>query len=132
MNRFVLFFSIIGMALLLISCNNTIKEYWDNGNIKTKVNYLNSEKTEYEYCEYYDNGKLKIEAKYCNGLLEGEYLQYFRNGQLKLMRHYLNGAIKGIEQVFNNAGEIQYQREYKDAHIIKEQDYRVKYKAIIN
>lgn len=117
----LLFF--VSISLTLISCSNTIKEYWSNGNLKTTVNYLNADKSQYKFCEYFDNGQLKVETTYLNGLLEGDYFQYYRNGKLKLVRRFEKGIIKGIEQSYNNKGEIKCQRVYEDAKLIKEEYY---------
>jgi antitoxin component YwqK of YwqJK toxin-antitoxin module len=114
----------LSLAFLFFSCKQSLEEYWSNGNLKTKVEYLESNKENYRYSEYFEDGQLKIESTYQRGLLDGDFRQYYRNGQLMYLRHYNQGVIIGVEQFYSETGEIQQQRIYKNSRIVDEQNYR--------
>lgn len=120
----LVFVLVLGAVLFLVSCKQNLEEYWSNGNIKTKVEYLKSNKDSYRYFEYYQNSQLKIEATYINALLDGEYRLYYNNGQLKYLRHYEHGKITGVEQLYSETGKLQQQRVYEKSRLINEQIYK--------
>ncbi len=120
----VLLFVLLLATVFFASCKQNLEEYWSNGNLKTKVEYLEPNKENYNYFEYYQNGQLKIESTYSKRLLDGDYYQYYRNGQLMYHRHYKKGEIIGVEQFYGETGEIQQQRIYKNSRLVDEQIYR--------
>jgi len=127
----LLFIFSLGIILLFNSCNNNIEEYWSNGNLKTSIEYLNSDKTDYNYCEYYDNGQLKTEASYRNEFLDGDYRKYFKNGKLQLFRRYKMGKIDGLETIYDEKGEDQSQSIYKNS-LLKEKELFTDKKSVKN
>ncbi len=130
-NNLVIWLALFSVVILSVSCKRNLEEYWDNGNLKTKVEYLDSKKENYRYYEYYQNGQLKIETTYIKGLLVGDYHQYYRNGQLKYLRHYRKGKLKGVEQFYSETGEIKEQRIYKNSLLVEEQNYRQVSESVI-
>ena len=62
--------------------------YWDNGNLWSKVNYVNG-KLHGPWEEYYTNSKVSIKGNYLNGELHGPSERYYQNGKLKEIRYYI-------------------------------------------
>jgi antitoxin component YwqK of YwqJK toxin-antitoxin module len=66
------------------------EEYWDNGYISSKGNYINGKKEGY-WEEYYYYGNLAWKVNYLNGLEEGYWERYWPNGNLESKGNYING-----------------------------------------
>ena len=110
-----------------------LKEYYENGNIKGEIDYLNGEKN--GNCKVYDDdGKIKTEVEYINGysiktksykkgilIVETEHLIV---GEMEKMivYHQDNGAIKyegndyrwfeGTGKLYNKKGELLFEGEF--------------------
>ena len=112
-----------------------LKEYYDNGNIKLEVVYLNGEKN--GNCKSYDeDGIIKSEKEYINGKKIGK-CKYYKKGilykerealifgqMLKIKEYYDNGAIRyegegnfegnsvGKGKLFSKKGELLFEGEF--------------------
>ncbi|WP_298537804.1 hypothetical protein [uncultured Algibacter sp.] len=94
--------NIVLIALLVLSsCSQTIKDFYDDGSIKREY-HLKKEKYDGAYKEYYTNGNLKLLHNYKNGRLVDSSLFYNEKTSLKIdyIRYYSNDGIK--EVVFDN------------------------------
>lgn len=122
----------IGICTILSSCNQSIKEYWNNGNVKFSINYFSRDKANFIYREYYENGCLMTSATYKNGMRNGEYRKFFKNGQVKVLRHFKNGELEGLEQIFDESGKVLSQSFYKYSKIItSNRIYRREYQVFL-
>jgi antitoxin component YwqK of YwqJK toxin-antitoxin module len=119
-------------------------EYFENGQIKAKENYLNGAHNG-NFFYYYKNGNMRLKITYEMSALNGEYIQYYENGQIKkieyfeklpgfntgskkvgkFIEYYDNGQIKKIEHWRNDRevgewidyypnGEIKWKQNYGD------------------
>ena len=70
----------------------TWEQYYNNGKLATKGNYVNGERD--GYWEYYDdNGKLFSKGNYVNGKRDGYWEYYKNNGKLSSKGNYKNGEL---------------------------------------
>ncbi len=103
----ITFLLFIGLALLaFFSCANgkVKKEYWENGNLKSKISYKDNLKNgEEKY--YYPNGKLESVFTYKNGIKEGPYSTYYENGSLEKTGNNLNGHLDRMYYEFTETGD---------------------------
>lgn len=121
--------------------NGSFIDYFENGQIKYKAQYLNGlpegevlcfySKDKLAYCEnwhngnivgkaltYYENGQLKAEGMFNEaGKETGEWNEYYDNGKLRLKLKFENGKI--IEQhYYNNPNEHSYIKTVEDLRSI--------------
>ncbi len=90
-------FLIIIAFTILISCNKQKKEYYNNGNIKSKY-FKKKGKLEGVYREYYNNGKLKTVHIYKNNQKVDSSIYYYTTPSEKIKRiKYWN--IKGDSNI---------------------------------
>ena len=69
--------------------NGYIREYYPDGSLLFKGNYINGEKN--GEGKEYDHGKLLFEGHYKNGMRNGEGREYFDNLRIQFEGEYLNG-----------------------------------------
>lgn len=104
------------IILLAVACKNEQIEYYANGNIKSSVAIINSNK-EGVYTEYYINGEKKIVADYIDGLKSGIVKCYDSLGNLKLMYSAKNGMRHGEYQEYYSNGQLQVDGQYVENYI---------------
>ncbi len=108
--------------IVLYSCkNSTINEYKDrqdhlvmeevyaNNQTKTKIIYLNPDKTDYIYTSYYEDGTLMDSARYVNDSIEGKRIYYDESSDLKHIEHYKNGLLNGVNKAIYSNGTTSYE-----------------------
>ena len=106
----------------------TIKEFYDNGKVRSSISYkgdtLHGIRKEYyetgkfivqiPYKDgiltgllkvYYKSGKLQFEIPFKNNILEGMYKDYYATGKLKSETPYIAGKKEGIGKVYNATGK---------------------------
>tara|TARA_B110000858_G_C17432295_1_gene305987 strand:+ start:249 stop:560 length:312 start_codon:yes stop_codon:yes gene_type:complete len=66
------------------------EEYYDNGQLRYKWQYLNY-KIHGDQFDYYSNGKLNYKTQYLNDKPHGEQLRYHKNGKLWYKSYCING-----------------------------------------
>jgi antitoxin component YwqK of YwqJK toxin-antitoxin module len=65
------------------------EDYWSDGNLKEKGNYLNGQKHG-PWERYYSNGPLRSKGNYLNDKLDGLCENYdWSHGKLKEIRYYI-------------------------------------------
>jgi len=118
--------------------NGEVKEYYDNGQLKSSLNYLNGEldglcKFYYENGQlqaittavngspigmvktYFENGQLKTVGEYGDGEnQEGIHKEYYENGNLKKTGAYIQGEEEGIHKDYYENGNLENSTTYKD------------------
>ncbi len=88
------------------------KEYFSNGELKSKGNYKNDLKYGIHQ-EYHYNGKLKLKGNYKNGRRVGLFEKYYESGKLKSKGNYKNGFEYGIHQYYYENGLLKEKETYK-------------------
>ena len=73
------------------------EEYWDNGQLKYKEQYLNGNQHG-EQLGYYYNGQLHYKFQYLNGNKHGEQLGYYEGGKLWYKDYYINDNYVSYEE----------------------------------
>ena len=97
--------------------NGYIREYYPDGSLLFKGNYINGEKN--GEGKEYDHGKLLFEGHYKNGIRNGEGREYFDNLRIQFEGEYLNGnRCKGT--VYHSDGSELY--KLKDENKSPEQN----------
>jgi antitoxin component YwqK of YwqJK toxin-antitoxin module len=66
------------------------EEYYSNGNLDSKGNYINSSRDGY-WEWYHANGNLWMKGKFVNGNRDGYWEFYWENGKLWQKGNYING-----------------------------------------
>jgi antitoxin component YwqK of YwqJK toxin-antitoxin module len=62
--------------------------------------------------QYYDNGQLSYKGNYVNGNKHGYWEDYFYNGQLNYKGNYVNGKPHGYWESYWDNGELDYKGFY--------------------
>ena len=92
-------------------------EYHSNGNVKSKVNYVDGKK-QGEYLEYWELGRvLYIKANYEDGKLQGEYLEYHSNRNVNIRANYVDGKLQGEYLDYYYDGDFQLRKNYVDGKL---------------
>jgi uncharacterized protein len=99
--------------------NGNVDGYWEyyhrNGNLLSKGNYVDGER--YGYWEiYYSNGKINSKGSYKNGEREGYLEEYYANGQLSYKGSYKNGYREGYWESYYDNGKLYTKGSYKDGN----------------
>lgn len=84
---------------------DSVITYYDNGNLKSVINYADSVR-EGEARFYYDNGNIKQQMNYVNGRVDGLVKDYYENGNLKQLINLENGKREGPTSNFNKDGKF--------------------------
>ena len=74
------------------------EEYWGNGQLKYKYQYLNGEYHGEQLGYHHSNGKLNYKQQFLNGDKHGEHIGYFSDGQLMYKYYYINGDEVSYEE----------------------------------
>lgn len=91
--RFYLCFSIL--LFMGASCGESeqVKEYYKNGEVKSKVVKTGNEQN---YFGYYENGRIMSEGKLVDSSRAGVWIYYNEGGTKKAQGYYSNGLKEGI------------------------------------
>ncbi|MDA8528605.1 toxin-antitoxin system YwqK family antitoxin [Opitutaceae bacterium] len=88
------------------------KEYYDNGQLKSKGSYKNGIEDGLWEC-YWVNGRLWQKGSFKNGKQDGLWVQYDDNGQLKSKGSYKDGERDGLWEIFDENGQLERKGSYK-------------------
>lgn len=90
--------------------------YFENGNIKWRKTYTNSDTSFYE--SHYESGQLESIGIYINGSRESNWINYWENGKIKRKSFFNQGYSSGlITDYYENGSiksEITYDKSQKD------------------
>ena len=100
-------------ACILVSCRNTVKEYYDTGELKHKYQTKSGLKDGY-FKEYFKSGKLKVEVDFIKGKAEGTKKVYFENGKINWETFYVDGKRNGLQKGYYENGTLKYKCYNKD------------------
>jgi antitoxin component YwqK of YwqJK toxin-antitoxin module len=111
-NNFSIFILIV---LFIYSCDNKRRnsfEYYPNGNVKSKFEYLDSLRDGNSY-EYFLNGKLQTSKQWINDTLNGHTLIYYPSGGIKEVIHFHNGVLDGYFENYFENGNVRMKGYYR-------------------
>lgn len=102
------------LILTLVSCRkeNYYKEFYENGNIKLKIEINENKIRSGKFFEYYEDGKIKATGKYINGEVEDSTFLYYQNGKLLEKGFWQNGYKKGWFITYRENGQIMKKEEF--------------------
>ena len=90
----------------------TVERYYDNGVLKSHVEYYRNGNTALEQ-QYHDNGGLKYECNFNkDGMVQNES-RYYKNGALKSEKTYDEGILWFVTEYDKN-GEVTMQEDYEE------------------
>lgn len=92
---------------------NTIRTYFENGNLKAQVKIDTDKERHGEALLYYESGKLKSVNIYNHGVKE-KATQYFENGNKQMEFFYKDGMKHGKRTKFWENGKVQSVVEYHE------------------
>ncbi|MBC8397073.1 MAG: hypothetical protein H8E16_08240 [Flavobacteriales bacterium] len=97
-------FSVIGIVLLIgyfASMNQTTKEHYDNGQLKSEMKFKSGELASAKL--YHENGQLSLEGDYRDNMRNGLWMQYDNEGQLEAKLMFRDNLFYGrIEWYYKN------------------------------
>lgn len=95
-----------------------INSYYDNGNLKAEISYVNSVRD--GICKYYyENGNPYQILFFDKGILSGEFLQFHPNGKLQIKAYYKDGILDGIKFLYDSLGNLIEYTNYSYGKIVK-------------
>jgi hypothetical protein len=86
--------------------NNFVKEYYNNGTLKSKVKYDENKRKHGLYIEYHPNGNMKIECNFNHGLQNGLVIEYYENKMIKITNEWNNGVFIGEQKFYSLEGSL--------------------------
>jgi len=104
---------IFTITFLLNACKKVEKEYWENGQIKSSIEYKNGEKNG-KTIYYFKNGSKQKEFTYENGSLEGISYQWDYSGVLLSSVEFSNNMMNGEAISYNEDGSKMEILHYKN------------------
>jgi antitoxin component YwqK of YwqJK toxin-antitoxin module len=86
--------------------------YWKNGNIMAEGNFVGNLKVDGQWLWYYENGNIRSKVNYRYGFKYGLFQYYYKNGNIKVQGKYKkdkrNGVwlINGVKRKYKNGKEL--------------------------
>jgi antitoxin component YwqK of YwqJK toxin-antitoxin module len=100
-------------AVYHFSQRNTDSLYYDNGQVKSEGNTINS-LNEGIWRWYYKDGKVQMQGLFSKGKREGAWKTFTRLGELKTESNYHNNQLNGEYIEYNEFGEITKKSIYEN------------------
>jgi hypothetical protein len=103
--------SMISISLFSQSEVKTDKKYFENGNIRSEVTFIekgNKKNREGKSTFWYSTGELKIIIEYKKNKLNGERISYWKNGELKRKDIFKKNKLKSGKCFDQNGKEVEY------------------------
>ena len=83
-----------------------------DGQLLYEYNYNENGEYNGQQLEYYDNGNLKLKAEYINGVPNGIQKSYYEDGSIKTEIEYKNGWLSGMKYLYSPEGNIISETRY--------------------
>ena len=93
------------------------KEYWENGNLKTKWHEDENGLKQGIRENFKKTGELFIKSNYKDGQLHGNYIVYYENGNILREVEYKNDKKEGIEKVYYSNKTLSEIYNYKNGQL---------------
>ena len=117
----------------LYSQIDTIKTFYENGNIESKVPYQNNIR-QGEANFYWENGNLKEKRNYVNDKITGTISEYYEDGKIKEMFSIEDGKRSGIASYYDSTSNkstdvvfesgVRHGQDYLLVGEYREEDYQ--------
>lgn len=103
------------------------KEFFPDGKIKSKGEYLNSKRIG-EWVFYHPNGKVEQKGLYDKkGNAQGTWKWFYESGNILLEENYRNGLVDGLMVEYSDSGQVITKGEYVDG--LKEGEWMLELKG---
>ncbi len=106
---------ILVLALLIVvlfsSCSENKKQYWENGNLQSELNYTNG-KLNGISTWYFENGRKEQEVFYTYNKLDGPQSRWYPSGTLESRSLYKDGKLEGTALTFDEDGNKATEETY--------------------
>lgn len=95
--------------------NGLWRSYYENGNLKSSVNYKDGKVDGIAYF-YYNDGKETpmAEVIFVQDIINGVYQEFFQNGAQKAKLNYEDGKLNGDAEFYYPTGRLKIEGKYKD------------------
>ena len=109
----ILLLLLIFPSIVLSQRETTVKEFYDNGQLKRQTTYIDGLENGVELA-YYENGQLSTKVHWLKGKWEGYLYEYYKDGALQAKSYYKNGEKDGESIWYYSNGQIHWQCKYKN------------------
>ena len=100
---------LIFLLVILSGCNRSKKSYWDNGTLRSDLNYKDG-KLNGPAVWYFENGLKEQEANYVNNKLNGVMKRWYTSGIPESVSNYNHGLLDGMAITYDEGGAKTNQR----------------------
>lgn len=97
---------------ILISCGKVNREYFPNGNLKSKTELNRKGEINGLKTEYYENKKTQSIGHYSNNIQNGEFKRFHSNGNIEMDLWFKNGEKDGTLKAYYLDGKLWYTYSY--------------------
>ena len=86
--------------------------YWKNGNIMARGNFVGNLTVDGQWLWYYENGNIRSKVNYRHGFKHGLFQYYYKNGNIKIQGKYKKDKrigiwlINGKKRKYRNGKEL--------------------------
>lgn len=112
---------IILYSVIAFPQDGLVKKYYNNGNLKSEINYINNIR-EGNAKFYYENGNLKEELNYDNGKVDGLVKEYREDGKLRETYNISDGKREGPASEFDTSGIYVADVDFEEGKLVKEKE----------
>lgn len=109
--------AIVLACALLCGCGKTDRQYYETGELLSKVSLDGNGKMDGKYVRFYQDGTTAEETLYKAGLREGTRSMYLEDGTLISKTDYSNDEMSGEHTVYHQNGKIQTTSTYENGKV---------------
>lgn len=123
--------SFLFLFMAMLSCSNKKehKEFYENGNLKLRIDVGSDGIPNGNYEEYYDSGEIKERGKYKDGEIVDTVYVYHKNGSVKMKGTLLEGIDNGWWYFYDEKGNLIKKNEYVTIEGEGYENQTIKYKS---
>lgn len=107
------FILVLLLPHLFISCTEVKKSYWENGKLKSVLQYK-EEKLNGECIWYFENGTISQQVEYKDNKLHGKTVRYFEDGDVYMTGNYVDNLKDSVFNYFSQNGIIIVSETYRN------------------
>lgn len=104
---------LIVLLAILSGCDRSKKSYWDNGSLRSDLNYKDG-KLNGLAVWYFENGVKEQEANYINNKLSGVMKRWYASGIPESVSNYNHGLLDGKAITYDEGGAKTLEESYKN------------------
>ena len=109
--------TVLVCLILFTSCTKSINYNKEKSNFEVREDgtYYKDKPFTGEMFQKYENGQLKSKVNFIDGKVEdGLYESYYKNGQLRVKENWKDGKLNGLVEQYYKNGQLIYKQNYKD------------------